>query len=83
MPRGFSARREKRDIDAEILKGIVGQLADGVGFAHEGELFTRASCGSKEEILRDGKFALLEHLKELPADHSGGADNGNAILFHN
>lgn len=59
-----------------------GELDDGVGLAHEIDLFTRASCGCEQVIILDGKLSFREYFEELVAYHTGSADHGDVELFH-
>ena len=79
---GTAARGEKRDVNAKILKRILGQLTDGVFFAHELDGSARAACRGKEEVFRRRKFTLFQYAEEHSADHPCGADNCDLVLFH-
>ncbi|MPM46204.1 hypothetical protein SDC9_92902 [bioreactor metagenome] len=79
---GAAARGEQRDINAKIFKRILGQLTNGVFFAHEVDGSARTACRGKEEVFRRRKFTLFQYAEEHSADHPCGADNCDLVLFH-
>ena len=61
---------------------VFGEFDDGVGLAHEVNLFARASRGREKIVILDRELSFGENFEELVADHSGRADYGDVEFTH-